>query len=143
MHFLAISLLTLLAGALLLAKARKDQPGKIFAFISWFFIVVGFLIFLCFIAGGICRMTNCTKTFPPDVRQEMMMKGCQPGMDMQCCPTHGMSQGTCHPGMSKGCCGGQCQCKCQGMCMKHDSTMKCCMKNAPGDTLRKTCPKMK
>lgn len=141
MHFLPISLLTLLAGALLLAKSRKDQPGKIFAFISWFFIVVGFLIFLCFIAGGICRMTNCTKTFPPDVRQEMMMKGCQHGMDMHCCPTTGMSQSCCQTGMSKGCCGGQCKCQC--MCMKHDSMMKCGMKTTPGDTIRKTCPKMK
>ena len=45
MHLLAISLLTILAGTLLLAKFRKEMSGKFFAFISWFFIVAGFILF--------------------------------------------------------------------------------------------------
>ena len=76
MHLLAISLLTILAGTLLLAKFRKDMPGKFFAFISWFFIVVGFILFIGFIGGGICRMTHHGFPGQPNCQHEMMMKNC-------------------------------------------------------------------
>jgi hypothetical protein len=58
MHILVISLLIILAGTLLLAKSQKDMPGKFFAFISWFFIAVGFLVFLGFVGLGIVRMSH-------------------------------------------------------------------------------------
>jgi hypothetical protein len=116
MHLLVISLLTILAGTLLLAKFRKETPGKIFICISWFFIVVGFLLFIGFVAGGICRISK--DGFPPraDIRHEMMMKQGHPGMPGFCCPQpvgHRMCPGK------------------QG-CMMHDSTMKCC----PGHMMR-------
>jgi len=121
MHLLAISLLSVLAGTLLLAKFKKDMPGKFFAFISWFFIVVGFILFIGFIGGSICRITHHGCTDQPNCRQEMMMKECN----------HGMHHGFCCPqDMDKEMC-----CKKPGG-MSHDSTMKCCPKHMEGDSAK-------
>ena len=115
MRFLVISLLAILAGILLLEKFRKEQLGKFFAFVSWFFIVVGFLLFIGFIAGGIVRMAHGPKMGPPEMRHEMMMRG----------------------GWHHGMCGGPC-CMEPGMkCMKQDSMMKPCCKHMAGDTVKK------
>ncbi len=119
MHLLAISLLTILAGALLLAKFRKEMPGKFFAFISWFFIVVGFILFIGFIAGGICRMKHHCCGSQNDFRHEMMRKDCH--QDMQgglCCPQ----------GMEK-----EMRSQKPG-CISTDSMMKCCPKHVAFDT---------
>lgn len=125
MHLLAISLLTILAGTLLLAKFKKDMPGKFFAFIAWFFVAVGFILFIGFIAGGICRMTHHGCMGHPDCRPEMMMKDCNPGMHHGfCCPKE----------MDKEMC-----CKNPGY-MPHDRMMKCCPKQIEGDMM-KCCPK--
>ena len=108
MHLLAISLLTILAGTLLLAKFKKDIQGKLFTCISWFFIAVGFILFIGFIAAGICRMKHHHFMHHHTYRFEMMEKGhgCCPGDMMEkgqeckmqggccCCPQH--MQG--HPG---------------------------------------------
>jgi len=127
MHLLAIALLTILAGTLLLAKFRKEAAGKIFTLISWFFIVVGFILFIGFIGGGICRMAHHHGCCGPDrCHHEMMMKECC-GSGMQggfCCP----------PGMDKEKC-----CKMQG-CMMKDSTMKCCTKGMKCDSSKKVVP---
>jgi hypothetical protein len=121
MHLLAISLLTILAGTLLLAKFRKDMAGKFFAFISWFFIVVGFILFIGFIGGGICRMTHHGFPCRPNCQHEMMMKDWNHGMHGGfCCP----------PSMDKGMC-----CKKPG-CMSHDSMMKVCPKHMEGDSTK-------
>jgi len=119
MHLLAISLLTILAGTLLLAKFQKDMQGKFFKFIAWFFIVVGFILFLGFIGGSICKMTHdgfpCQKN-----RCEMMMKDCH----------HGMHDGFCPPNMDKGM-------RCKAPCgMPHDSVMKCCPKHVELDVTK-------
>jgi hypothetical protein len=119
MHLLFISLLAILTGTLLLAKTRKEELGKFFACVSWFFIVVGFILFIGFIAGGICRMSHGCKTAHPGCRQEMMMKGCRPGMhEGLCCP----------PGLGKGACDKK------ENCMKGDSLMKGCPKQQAGDS---------
>ena len=121
MHLLAISLLTILAGTLLLAKFKKEQTAKFFTWISWFFVVAGFLLFIGFIAGGICRMTHHGCPGHPGCQHEMMMKECGHGMQGgPCCP----------PGMEKGMCT-----KMPG-CMPHDSTMKCCAKHMEGDSAK-------
>ena len=126
MHLLAISLLTILAGTLLLAKFRKDMPVKFFAFISWFFIVVGFILFIGFIAGGICKMTHRGCTGQPNCRHEMMMKDCDHGMQGEFCCPQGMDKGMCskRPG-----------------CMSHDSTMKGCPGHMEGDSAAMPVPK--
>ena len=80
MHLLVISLLTILAGTLLLAKFRKEVAGKFFAFISWFFIVVGFILFIGFIGGGICRIANDECPWQSGCQHEMMIKKCDPEM---------------------------------------------------------------
>jgi hypothetical protein len=125
MHFLAISLLAILAGTLLLLKTRKDALGKFFAFISWFFIVVGFLLFIGFLGGSICKMTNHGKMGHPGCRQEMMMNGCN----------HGMQNGMCCPGDQ---CKGNCATK--SKCMKQGSMMKCCPMHLEGDSAKMPCP---
>ena len=126
MHLLAISLLTILAGTLLLAKFRKDMPGKFFAFISWFFIVVGFILFIGFIGGGICKMTHHGFTCQPNCQHEMVMKNCNHGMQGGLCCPQGMDKGMCpkRPG-----------------CMSHDSIMKCCSKHMEGDSAKMPVPK--
>ena len=119
MHFLPISLLTILAGTLLLAKFKKETPGKFFAFISWFFIVVGFILFIGFIGGAICRMTHHGCPGHPGCQHEMVMKDC----------SHSMHEGfCCPPGMDKG------KCSENTGCMRHDSTMKCCSKHMACDS---------
>jgi hypothetical protein len=72
MHLLAISLLAILAGTLMLAKFRKEALGKFFAFISWFFIVVGFILFIFFVGDAICKMSHGGKPGQPCYRHEMM-----------------------------------------------------------------------
>jgi hypothetical protein len=126
MHILAVSLLTILAGTLLLAKVKKDGLGKLFTYISWFFVIVGFLLFLGAIGFGVCRMSNCCKSGNSECRQEMMMKGCQPGM-----VKHGMHEGMCRPHDD---CKGPCGPK--PGCMKNDSTMKCCPGHMKGDSAK-------
>ena len=131
MHLLAISLLAILAGTLLLAKIRKEELGKFFAFVSWFFIVVGFALFIGFIAGGICKMTHGGMPGHPCCRQEMMMNNCHPGMGDGACCSQGMCKDACcSPGMGKD------ACQMKGNCMKHDSTMKCCAGHIAGDSSR-------
>ena len=142
MHLLAIALLSIFAGTLLLAKFRKDTPGKFFAFISWFFIVVGFILFIGFIAGGICRLTHHGCRGHHNCRHEMMMKECGPGMIKVCGPGmmkecgFGMHDGLCCPkGMGKG------MCSEKPGCSSHDSMMKCCPKHMGGDSAKMQVPK--
>ncbi len=126
MHLLAISLLTILAGTLLLAKFRKDMPGKFFAFISWFFIVVGFILFIGFIGGGICKLTHHGFPCQTKCQHEMMMKKCDPGMKGKFCCPEGMHKGMCLP---------------KPECMRHDSMMKVCPKHMEGDSTKMPVPK--
>lgn len=122
MRFLVVSLLALLAGILLLRKFRKEQLGKIFAFVAWFFIVVGFLLFIGFVAGGIVRMARGPMG-PSQCQHEMMMKGWHHGMfDGKCC------------GPEMKCCGPEMK------CMKGDSMMKSCCKQPVGDSAKKMPP---
>ena len=110
MHLLPISLLAILAGTLLLAKTRKEELGKFFACISWFFIVVGFILFI----GVICKETHGYKSDRSCCSQEMTMKECN----------HGMHEGMCcAPGMGKG--AGEKK----DHCMKNDSIAKSCPKH--------------
>ena len=124
MHLLPISLLAILAGTLLLAKTRKEELGKFFAFVSWFFIVVGFILFI----GVICTETHRCKTGHSCCQQEMMMKGCGHGAHggMCCTPPAGMCKGA---GEKK------------DNCMKNDSTMKSCTNHAAGDNAKIPSPK--
>jgi hypothetical protein len=83
MHLLVISLLIILTGTLLLAKFKKEQAGRLFIWISWFFIIVGLGAFIHFAGNGIWRMTH--HGYPgylghPGLRQEMMMKQWHHGM---------------------------------------------------------------
>lgn len=111
MFLLLISLLAILAGTLLLIKTRKEVLGKFFAFISWFFIVVGFILFIGFLGGGICRLSHHNMPGHPGFRHEMMMNG----------PRHAMPAGVCCPGgMHKG------TCDTKSNCMKRGSIMKGC-----------------
>jgi hypothetical protein len=126
MHLLAISLVTILAGTLLLAKFRKDMPGKFFAFISWFFIVVGFILFIGFIGGGIYKMTHHGFPGQPKCQHEMMMKNCNHGMQGGFFCPKGMDNGMC---FKKPC------------CMSHDSMMKCCPKRMACDSAKMPVPK--
>ena len=127
MHLLSISLVTIFAGTLLLAKFRKEQSGKFFRFISWFFIVVGFMLFVGFIAGGICRMSHHRCMGPPGCQHEMMTKHGGPGMKDGCCSPGGMEAGMCPKGHG---------------CLPGDSMMKCCPRDAMKcDSMKMALPK--
>ncbi len=121
MHLLAISLLTILAGTLLLAKFKKEMPGKCFAFISWFFIVVGFILFIGFIGGAICKMKHHCSTDQKNCQHEMMMKNCKPGMRGDLCCPQGMDKEMCSKKARR---------------MSSDSTMKGCPKHMAGDSTK-------
>lgn len=137
---LFISLLAILAGTLLLAKNKKEQLGRIFCWISWFFIAVGCILFIASIVGGICDLTHGKKPGQPCCPQELMMKDCKQGMPAGTCSPYRasacphmdkcMPKGGCmsHGGdLSKGC------------CVKHDSTMKKCTMHHPGDSTGMPC----
>ena len=128
MHFLPVSLLAILAGTLLLIKIKKDGLGRFFTFISWFFIVVGFILFIGFMVGGICRLTHCGKAGHAAGCQEMMMKGCNPGMKM------GLS---CPPYRYEKFCGKN------PNCIRNDSSMKSCCRHMENDTSGMECQKHK
>jgi len=142
---LFISLLAILAGTLLLAKNKKEQLGKIFCWISWFFIAAGCLLFIVSVIGGICRATHGWKPGQPCCPQEMIMKECKPGMHTGTCSPYGagacMHMDKCKQhfdccmkhegGMQKGC------------CMKNDSTMKMCPGHQSSDSIKMPCPKEK
>jgi hypothetical protein len=130
MHILALSLLAILAGTLLLAKTKKEELGKFFSYISWFFLVVGFLLFAGSIAGGICKMKHGCILGHPGCQKEMMMKDCRQGMGK-----HGGAG--CPAGMCKGAIGNK------ACCMKNDSTMKACPKHMQGDSAKICCPEKK
>ena len=146
MPLLVISLLSILAGTLLLAKFRKDTLGKFFCFISWFFIVVGFILFIGFISGGICKMKHHGFGRHHNCQHEMMMKDCNHGMQGGFCCPKGMDQERCsektacmsHEGMMKCCPEGMDKGMCSGKqaCMSQDSTMKCCPKHMEGDSTK-------
>ena len=146
MHLLAISLLTILTGTLLLAKFRKDMPGKFFSFIAWFFVVVGFILFIGFIGGGICKMKHHCFGRHHNCRHEMRMKDCDHGMQGGFCCPKGMEQGMCsgqpvcisHDSTMKCCPKGMNPGMCSGKpaCMSHDSAMKCCPKHLEGDVAK-------
>lgn len=128
MHILAVSLLAILAGTLLLAKTKKEELGKFFSYISWFFLVVGFILFIGFIAGGICKMSHGCKPGQSGYHHGMMMQGCKPGMqDGKCCS----------PDMGTG------SCEKSENCMENDSTMKSCPERSKADTSKMCCPKSK
>ncbi len=125
MVILVISLLTILAGTLLLVKFKKDMPGKFFHFIAWFFVVVGFILFIGFIVGGIYRVSHDGFTCKPFHHHEMMMKkGCGMGMKDCCCPCC-MDMEKCMGSMKAGCCN-----------MKDSTMMKECPMHMKGDTTK-------
>jgi hypothetical protein len=132
MFLLLISLLSILAGTLLLLKTKKEELGKFFAFISWFFLVVGFLLFIGFLAGGINRLAHGGRPGHPGFQREMMMRhpAVRPHRMMR--PMHpGMNARECCPGMmAKDCCNKK------GECMKNDSTMKCCPMHMSVDSMK-------
>ena len=134
MHLLVISLLTILAGTLLLAKFQKEMAGKFFRFVSLFFIVVGFVLFVGFLAGGIVKMARHDLPCQQNCGHEMMMKGWHHGMPgKMCCPP----KMCCPQGMDNGM-----YSKGPG-CMPHDSMMKCCKGTMKCDTVNMAPPKNK
>jgi hypothetical protein len=75
MHFIVVSLLAILAGTLMLAKFRKEKQGRFFIFISWFFIVVGFFLFVFCGTFSISRITHLGRPGYPGFRNERMAPG--------------------------------------------------------------------
>lgn len=84
MLILVIGLTIIMAGTLLLIKVRKEGLGKFFSFVSWFNIILGFLMMICFLAGSICKMKNHCKEGKQGCEQRMM-NHCGKGMDKCCC----------------------------------------------------------
>jgi hypothetical protein len=74
MHLLVISLLTILTGTLLLAKFKKDLSVKFFTWVSWFFFVVGVILFLGFIGDCIDKVAHHDFPGKSDIQPEMMWK---------------------------------------------------------------------
>jgi hypothetical protein len=141
MYLLLISLLTILTGVLLLAKFRKEGLGKFFIYVSWFFVVVGFILFIGFISGAAIRLSHPGYPGGPRFRHEMMMKGHPQGMIRGGFRYGAPINGNCCPGMLKGgeCCkGGMMAGKsCGNMnCMKTDSLSKVCPAHAVIDSVK-------
>ena len=87
MHLLILALVVIMAGTLLLAKVKKEGLGKFFKFISWFNIILGFLMFIHFIAGGACKMAHHCCKDKQGCNKEMKMNQCGKEMKGSCCFT--------------------------------------------------------
>ncbi|MGA3015235.1 MAG: hypothetical protein ABSD71_14500 [Bacteroidales bacterium] len=74
MHLLVISLVIILTGTLLLAKFKKDLSIKFFTWVSWFFFVVGVILFLGFIGDCIDKVVHHDLTSRSCIQHEMMWK---------------------------------------------------------------------
>ena len=124
MHLLVISLLTILAGVLLLIKTQKEQLGKFFTYISWFFVVVGFLLFAGFIAGAVHRLSHPFPPVRPWHQRGIMMR--KAPMRMEKSRNYQFNKEKCKM-MDENCmkmgCAGQ------------DSLKKCCPGHAPADSV--------
>lgn len=143
---LAISLLAILAGTLLLAKNKKDQLGKFFYCVSWFFIIAGFLLFIGSVAGEVCYITHGGKIGYAGFHHHLM-KACQQGTPSGTCYFHG--QRTCinkDKYIQEGCyekhhkCMQHCRCIHSEKCIHKDCVMKICPRPLP-DTSKRLCPK--
>jgi hypothetical protein len=132
MHLLLISLLSILAGTLLLSKFKKEEAGRFFRLISWFFIVVGFLLFIGFAAGAVCKCSHHGKCGMGTYHKEVMIKGLHHGdMDKSCC-----SPGCCKGMKSEACCpsgGGKEKCAPKEGCRSHRMPAHC--RSEAGDSL--------
>jgi hypothetical protein len=124
MHILVVSLLTILAGTLLLAKTKKEALGKFFTYVSWFFVGVGCLLFIASICFGICRMRHGCNMGQGGCRQEMMMRNHQGMLPGSCCSPDKFQGG-------------------KANCMSHDSMMKHGSMKSSMDTVKMAAPKTK
>ena len=64
----ALSLIAIVFGMFLLAKAKSETLGKFFKLVSWFVIVMGFLCLLCL---GIRCVKRCCSRGDGQCRKEM------------------------------------------------------------------------
>jgi|SRR6185312_824389 len=157
---LPLALIAIVFGMKLLAQTKKDNLGNLFKYVSWFVIVMGFLVTLCI--GCRAVMRHCCH----GGEHEMMMKkrcmmmdddncymghmgGCS-NMNMMGC--HHMMGGCCggmmmmHGGcgnMGGGCCNMDNDCD-GGQC--HDGMKSCCKDGDKGckeDDDKGSCPMMK
>jgi hypothetical protein len=96
-----LSLLTLFAGMLLLAKTKKDSLGRFFSFISWFIIVISLGLFISYMSRG---MYGCYKANKCGSSSKYCKdKPCMPGnCYMMCCEHNKM--GMCCKEKQKMCC---------------------------------------
>ena len=145
MHLLALALLSILAGTLLLAKVKKEALGKLFTYFSWFFLVVGFVLFLGCIAGGICKMAHhCGGPGQSCPAHGMMMKdGCHDKAGEKCCPPGKFM--TCPDGKGMGCPEGKGMEPCckKGAKIEIDTVTKTIIKRVEGVPLEKPVTKTK
>lgn len=133
MLILVIGLTIIMAGTLLLIKVRKEGLGKFFSFVSWFNIILGFLMMICFFASGIYKMKNHCKEGKQGCDQRIMMKHCGKSMcKCYCFSNHGCDMDD-QDDMD------------ENNPMFGDTLMKKgdCMKKPGCDTNKSCCPKMK
>src|SRR5258708_6278887 len=67
---IAFTLVALVAGMYLLAKAKRDGLGKSYSWISYIVIVTSLALLLCQLTQGVMRMMACRG----ENREEMMME---------------------------------------------------------------------
>ncbi len=138
----ALALLVIYAGMKLYALTKKEGLSNLFKYMSWFIVIMGFLILIC--VGAHCLMRCCLRgehnmMMRTEMRDDgwgnrhmegmychhdgMMRGGCCDGMRDGCCD--GMKDGGCHDGMGSSCNDGMKDnsCKMGGSMMKGSCTM--------------------
>lgn len=159
----ALALLVIYAGMKLLALTKKDSLGNLYRYVSWFIIIVGFLLVLCVAAHCVMRVCHCgdKMMMQTDMRDGydgrgmdgmnhhrwMMRDGCYGGMMRGSCDgtmrgcDGSMKDGACCGGMNGGHCDGMKDGNCgnsMGSCRGGmDSNMKGCTMGAKDTTAPK------
>ncbi len=99
---ICITLLVMIAAMHLLAKAKKENLGSLFTWITYGIIIVAILILLCQVARGVKRMCSPREKGMHGMMMghHMMMRG-MCNEEMECCEEMGGHHGNmkCEEGM--------------------------------------------
>lgn len=113
----SLALIAIVFGAKLLAQSQKDNLAALYKYLSWFVIVVGFLVLLCDGARGLLAVSHRGSI----MREKYMMMnrgdGMMGGGQMWMMRHHGMMN------CDNNCCGGMMNCNDGANCS--DGMMSC------------------
>jgi hypothetical protein len=151
-----LALLVIYAGMKLLAQTKKEALGNLHKYVSWFLVIMGFL--LLFGISCACIVRCCHQGERMMEQKCKMMEernfngGCQMGGQMPCMMMYGhgrMMEGCCggmmnrrhHGGEMEGCCNEREECGENMECERHHGKRDCDEESKECETKKGECKK--